>query len=366
MTIMTEAPATVPICDGAGCKDSSLLGGRRHVSPRHSGSSPREAQIVEIDIPANARESVSRAAAAAAEALPTDIERDPRLMARRGEAILLQHLTPATRNALGQLAKPSPTTLLILRGLIDLHAPPTPVTGFIEDRLLAAQDILLAGALRVAGTTPVAYPFENQGRIARNVVANPNQRGSASSHGFDVPLFFHQDNCGQPFEGEVLPNCSLPPMPSQLGFLAIRNEERVPTRVVLLDDVLSLIAPTVLDALRQESFRIGAPDSVSADGFGSEAIEHASIVRERRGFLESRFDPFLVTPDHPSAAAANAGLILAVAAALPMAVDVMLDAGDLLIFKNYRLLHMRVAFVPATRERSRWLRRIYGRSDVGE
>ena len=41
---------------------------------------------------------------------------------------------------------------------------------------------------------------------------------------------------------------------------------------------------------------------------------------------------------------AHARLAIALEGATPNAIDVMVNAGDILIFKNYRVLHMRVAF----------------------
>jgi L-asparagine oxygenase len=74
-----------------------------------------------------------------------------------------------------------------------------------------------------------------------------------------------------------------------------------------------------------------------------------------------RFDPFLVTAIDSVSAAANTRLVQAlVEADASHAVDVVLRAGDLLVFQNYRVLHRRVAFTPLPAARSRWLRRFYG------
>jgi hypothetical protein len=278
---------------------------------------------------------------------------------RAGE-VLRRHLPRAALEALEQLAEPSQTTAVVLRGLSRLEAPATPTEGFLDDEVMRPHDFLLAGVMRLAGTRPVAFTIENRGRIARNVVANPQQAGYASSHGFNVELFYHQDNCGQPFEGEGDLDSRLPPMPYQLGFMTLRNHEAVPTRLLLVDDVLEPLSEATLAALARPSYRIGAPDSVVTDGFDAAAIEDAPILRREGGSWACRFDPFLVTPADPAAAAANARLILALAAARHQALDVVLHGGDVMVFKNYRLLHMRVAFVPEAAPRSRWLRRFYG------
>jgi hypothetical protein len=97
-------------------------------------------------------------------------------------------------------------------------------------------------------------------------------------------------------------------------------------------------------------------------GFGAECIDDAPILREENGMMLMRYDPSLVTTKDPRAMLANARLVIALAEATPCATDITLTAGDIMVFKNYRLLHMRVAFTPHHAQRSRWLRRFYGRT----
>lgn len=329
----------------------------------HKSLSPHS-QVLELAIAADVRAAISAEALKAADLLGTTIEEEPHLMAEAGAEILLEELPEEAVAGLRQLATPSNTCLVTLRGVADFKAPETPVTGLADNTALSVQDIVLAGAMHIAGTRPCAFAFENQGRIARNVVANPEQRGKASSHGYDVELFWHQDNCGQPFENETLETCALPPMPRQLAFFAIRNEERVPTRILLVDDALSLLMPETIDILKQPLYRIGAPDSIFADGNGGECVTNAPILHDEKGELFMRYDPFLVSTKDPAAMLAHARLMIALSEATPKARDVTLNAGDVMIFKNYRLLHMRVAFEPKEARKSRWLRRFYGSAIV--
>lgn len=331
----------------------------------HPPRSEMSRQIVEFHVPTRVSASLTKAAIELASHLATDIEQNAGLMGRAGAALLTNYLPTEQMQALVALSVPSSTTAVILRRLAELPAPDTPTGGFLAASTLAAPDILLAGALHIAGTEPVGFPYENRGLIARNVVANPEHCGAASSHGFDVELFWHQDNCGQPFDGEILEGCTLPPMPLQLGFYAIRNDEFIPTRLLSLDTPLASLSERTLHELTCGDYRIGAPASVAADGFGGEAVDDAPILRFSNGFWEGRYDPFLVTPKNPKAAAANVELILALVRAESHAIDVTLGGGDLMIFKNYRLLHMRIAFSPLQSARSRWLRRFYGGARKG-
>jgi hypothetical protein len=150
-------------------------------------------------------------------------------------------------------------------------------------------------------------------------------------------------------------------MPKQLGFFALRNHERVPTRVLLVDDLLDLLSDETTGVLRTPRYRIGAPDSVAVEGYGNACIESAPIMRDENAAILMRYDPFLVSTRDPAALVANARLMVALAEAKPRAIDVVLGAGDIMVLNNYRVLHMRVAFEPDRSERSRWLRRFYGR-----
>jgi L-asparagine oxygenase len=319
-------------------------------------------QIAEIKVSREISHAVSETAIKAASGLTTTIEQAPYLLSDTGAEILAQNLDSDALAALGALGRPSQASAVVLRSTVDLGAPETPTSGFTDDRVLVPHDLILAGAMKLAGTEPIAFSFENSGKIARNVVSNPLQRGKASSHGFDVELFWHQDNCGQPFENEQLPGCDLPAMPEQLAFLAVRNNERIPTRLLLVDDALQSLAASTIATLSRPLYTIGAPDSVAADGFGTVRIENAPILRFEQGFMAMRYDPFLVSTKDPAAILAHARLAIALEEMKSRAIDITLSSGDLLIFKNYRVLHMRVAFEPCEPAQSRWLRRFYGRA----
>jgi L-asparagine oxygenase len=316
------------------------------------------ASIEVLEISKSACEAISRHATQVAREFPDGIEKQSRAMANAGASILEQFIPEGTA-ALRKLSQFGKTVCVHLKGVAELPVPATPTSGSIDDRKIAAHDLVLAGALRIAGTDPIAFDFENSGLIARNVVANPAGRGKASSHGFDVMLFWHQDNCGQPFKGEPL-DSNLPPMPVQLAFAGIRNHEQVPTRVLLVDDLLAIMPTAIRDILAQPLFRIGAPDSVAADGNGNLAIQNAPILRMDGSAWKMRYDPNLVTASTDAACAANEWLKLALSICKEKARDIIVNAGDLLVFQNYQLMHMRVAFEPLAPEQSRWLRRFYG------
>jgi L-asparagine oxygenase len=342
----------------------NTVGGAATAYSRHS--------IVEVQLPSEITSAISEDATRSAAGLPT-IDEAANELGFDGEKILRRHLPPAARVALEDLARADNTVAVILRGvanMADFTLPATPVTGFMDgdkDRLLVAEDMLLAGAMRLAGTTPFAFPFENRGRIGRNVVPNPEQADKPSSHGSKVDFFFHSDNPGQPFEGEVVSGCTLPPIPRQLGFFTIRNAERVPTRILPVDAALRRLSKLVLSELAASHFRIAAPASVVADGHGAECVvQRVSILRIEDGVTYMRFDPLLVTTKEIAAIFALARLVLRLKECAltrsQAAVDVVLRPGDVLLLDNRRCLHMRVAFSPLPAARSRWLRRFYGKS----
>jgi L-asparagine oxygenase len=318
-------------------------------------------QIVEHHISAQSMASISLAAIKTAHRLQGNIETDAPEFARAGARILSEYLPTSEATALRDFGRRQDQCVLLLRNALSVATPDTPVNGFAENGLLKPYDLVLAGAMQLAGIRPTAFSFENSGKIARNVVSNPAQRGKASSHGFDVDLYWHQDNCGQPFDREQIPGCDLPPMPEYLAFVGIRNDERVPTRILRVDQVLRSLHASTKALLSKPLYSIGAPDSVAADGFESTHIEHAPILRLEHGEFQMRYDPLLVSTKDPAALLAHARLALELEAKTHMANDIIVGAGDVMILRNYRVLHMRVAFQPLEASRSRWLRRFYGR-----
>jgi hypothetical protein len=195
-------------------------------------------------------------------------------------------------------------------------------------------------------------PYENRGRLMRNVVPHPASAGTTSSWGSDAEFFWHTDNPHLPF-GEPGRD-PRPYVPRHLAFYAIRNDERVPTDVMGVDTVLARLTPATREALARPEFEIGAPASIRLGApppFRGAVLEHGATAPRMRY-------------DHGSTrglTARSAAALDELAAALRTedAERFVLRPGDFLFFDNYRVLHRRRSFTPRPAAGARWLRRCY-------
>ncbi|MER5768952.1 TauD/TfdA family dioxygenase [Streptomyces sp. NPDC001985] len=243
---------------------------------------------------------------------------------------------------------------LVLSNLPAQEFPATPVSGFGDESELAVTNAIHLGLIRILGCTPFAVSYENDGRLIRNVVPNPAASGTTSSWGADSEFYWHSDNPHQPFG----PPGSDPRLytPPYLTFYAVRNEERVPTQIAALDDVVIRLDEPTRDALLTHDFEVGAPDS--NDGAATGPLVKAPVLEPGPdGRHRVRYDRGTTFGSSERAREALERWCAALDT-IPSA-ELVLDTGDFLIFDNLRVLHRRKAFTPAPEARARWLRRCY-------
>ena len=246
---------------------------------------------------------------------------------------------------------------LILGNLPARDFPQTPVSGFGAESRLTVAHALHFGLIQLLGTTPFAVDYENDGRLIRNVVPNPAAAGVTSSWGADSEFSWHTDNPHLPFGAPGLD--PRPYVPRYLTFYAVRNEERVPTEITTVDDVVSALDAEGRRRLKSAQFTVGAAASNDADPSGRRAQSDGIAVLEDGpgGHVWARYDRGTTagrTAEASAALEAWSGALDRVPAQ-----EFVLDAGDFLIFDNYRVLHRRRAFTPRPNATARWLRRCY-------
>lgn len=242
---------------------------------------------------------------------------------------------------------------LTLANLPMQDAQPTPVNGFADESTLALVNALHFGLIQLLGQAPFAVDYENDGQLIRNVVPNPVAAGITSSWGADSEFFWHTDNPHLPF-GERGFN-PRPYVPRHLTFCAMRNREAVATELAAVEDVLAILSPETRGRLTLPQFTICTPASV---GESSHALHNAAILdQDRDGHYRIRYDKGSTTGQTPAAQAALAAWQQSLAGVASH--DFVLEAGQFLVFDNYRLVHRRRAFTPEEPANARWLRRCY-------
>ncbi|ROM93860.1 TauD/TfdA family dioxygenase [Pseudomonas brassicacearum] len=248
---------------------------------------------------------------------------------------------------------------MIVRGLpLDPQLPATPydMKPGIENLSILAGAIL--SVLQTLQTHPVAYEGENDDTVFRHVSPKHKRETEKSSYGSRMDLGMHVDNPHLPLTCE--PVSQLSACPEYLSLTGLRCELGVPTRIVAIGDVLAMLPASVEEELSQPHFAIRRPASFGKQG---NVLENVPLLyRCATGSLYCRYNKASV-----AATCANAQFALQLFAAAANHPDVvhhiLLQPGDMLIFKNQKTLHARDGFTPRYDGHDRWMLRVFGVND---
>lgn len=281
------------------------------------------------------------------------IERMPAL------AHLLESVLGADKHQVLRDFPRSDAVALIVRGLpIDLPLPATPydIEPGIERLPVLAGAIL--SVLTTLGTRPVGYAGESDNTVFRHVSPKQEREAEASSFGSRLGLGMHVDNPHLPLTCE--PVTGLSACPEYLTLTGLRCELDVPTRIVAIRDVLDILPDFVEQELLRPNFSIRRPESFGSQG---NVLENVPLLyKPATGGLHCRYNKAAVT-----ATTANADFAMQLFASTANHPDVirhiLLQPGDMLIFKNQQTLHARDGFAPRYDGRDRWMIRVFGVDD---
>jgi hypothetical protein len=336
-----------------GASTTSLREQIRDWRPSHSASSTRQA-IPQIHISFQEQQALRAGLASLA---VTDSLSGIRHMPALGqllESVLCSDKADRLRNF-----PKAPEVAMIVRGLpLDSHLPATPydMAPGIEQLPVVAGAIL--AVLQTIQTHPVAYEGENDDTVFRHVSPKQQCEAEKSSYGSRMDLCMHVDNLHLPLTCEPVSASSA--CPEYLCLTGLRCELDVPTRIVAISEVLAMLPAWIETALSQPQFAIRRPVSFGKPGNVLEQVP--LLYKSATGELFCRYNKASVTA---TGAIANLALQLFEAAANHPDVvrPVLLQAGDMLIFKNQQTLHAREGFTPRYDGRDRWLLRVFGVND---
>lgn len=344
----------------------------------------RRTGVKNIDCERCARTALLRARGVAEVTVPGDIATTLRLQLQ--QALKGEHFTPemhaATMQTIGALAlrltlPPEQLEVfsdfgsdkfaaLVVRDFkLPDQIPPTPSdTGFTADYPLQFADTILLGAMALSGYAPIAYVYENLGKLFRNVC--PVRDGEKSSQGAKVDLAWHTDNYLDDFESEDLVG-GTSPIPKLLAFLGLRNADEagapVPTDVLPVAAVLRELSKETKAELEKPHFRLyPAASNTRFPREGAALLSPNTPGKAIHAPFRFNAEPGKVEGLTSGAVAALEELAYVVAVVGTTSVaHIALAPGDVLLLNNYMALHNRRAFVPGPdRKSARWLRRVFG------
>ncbi len=248
---------------------------------------------------------------------------------------------------------------LLIRGFQpDRNIPETPyedVSCHRQFPLLTASILAIFGMM---GIHPVAYAGEERSSYIRNISPYRQAEQSKSSHGSKIKLGFHVDNPHLPLASEPLKGVSA--CPEFLCLMGARCEPNAPTKIISLKSILAKMPDFLRDQLSAPDFAAKRPES-----FG-ESIQIASglplIAPDGDGGFLTRYNEASVRGQSPAVSFFLHLFSALIGAERPT--DILLRPGDLILFKNQKVLHARDQFSPRYDGADRWMLRIFGISDI--
>nr|WP_062340186.1 TauD/TfdA family dioxygenase [Herbidospora sakaeratensis] len=212
--------------------------------------------------------------------------------------------------------------------------PPDWRAGCADHESIHRHQLLLVLAASLLGD-PFTLSSAQGGHLVNHIVpvAGAERQISAAS---SEELGWHTEEAGFRFR------------PDHLGFICLRNPQRVPMMIGLADHLV--LDPAVREILRSPLF--GMPQLGAA-----ERIEYAPVLYGDvdRPYLSA--DSVYMVPAPGDRAAAEAWEVLGAAIDTALRPFVM-EPGDLYFLDNHRAVHGRPAFLPRYDGADRWLLRV--------
>ena len=251
-------------------------------------------------------------------------------------------------NRLVDFAEDSLGGSLLLKGLNFGAVPPTPHSPTDNTDKDTLSEFTLLTIARVLGE-PVGYLPEHGGEIVQNIVPVLGREDAQISTSSRHELMFHTEAAFHPHR------------PRYLLLACLRGDPTAATTMASVEDITSCLSSKDIHILRSSLFRTAVDES---------------YVGSRRPDLLGPPVPVLWGPSSSQRLTFDADLMIGITtdatATLQRLSDVIsevrtsviLQAGDLLIIDNSKIVHGRSPFIPRFDGTDRWLQRAFVVSDL--
>lgn len=208
----------------------------------------------------------------------------------------------------------------------------------------------------------ISYGSENDGALFVNLVPIPGEGKFADKS--KGSMRGHTDAVSFPFNGDFDPNdARIAPSPDLVTLVSLRNPNAVPTTVMALKDVLTLLSPEDIIELKKNQYSIVAqatfiPGMQDILGEVHTAIDEPVLKDALPGTMV-RYSHNSVGPTEPGGAAQIASDNFEVACN-KVATSIVIEPGDVLVVSNRLCLHGRGVVGEEIGGEARWLVRTYG------
>jgi L-asparagine oxygenase len=272
---------------------------------------------------------------------------DEQFVAEAGDAA--RELPALVRAALAAFRNdPGPDGALLLRGLPVGSIPATPAQPGAPTGKDHASELTLLAVARSLGE-PVGYVQEHGGGLVQDIVPDRAHEGRQLSTSSSVTLEWHTETAFHPHK------------PRYLVLLCLRGDPDARTMLCSIAHVLPHLDAATIAILREPRFRTRPDASFLDDGTAGELGPLMAVVTGTDAQLTFTYDEDLMVGTGDDAQTALERLGRAVRA---HARAVVLDAGDLLVIDNHRVVHARSPFHARFDGSDRWLQRTFVVSDL--
>lgn len=234
----------------------------------------------------------------------------------------------------------------------------TPVPDAAGTHLACAAALAVHGFL---GVETVSYGSENSGELFVNLTTIEGEgKFARKSQG---GLRGHTDAVSFPFNGDTDPSDPrIAPSPDFVTLVGLRNPKAVPTRVMLLDEVLSKLSPGDIAELKKGQFAIESQPTFIEGMLDIMGAVHTAVdvpvLKDAASGTMVRYSHSAVSAIESDGPAESASKNFAKACSA-VAQSVAIEPGSVLVVSNRLCLHGRGAVGDEVGGDSRWLLRTY-------
>lgn len=225
--------------------------------------------------------------------------------------------------------------------------PKTPATPFIETSEVAhIGETLVSYGLKYG--RPISYAQEQKGVLIQNILPIYKTETQQISTSSKVTLGLHTETAFHPYK------------PDYVLLLCLRGDPTAVTTYASIEDILFHVPEYCLEILKKKWFVTGIDISFRSNGEEDQEIP-VSILSENEDGISFIYDETIIKGINPEANDALAILHRVI----PLCVkEVVLEAGDLLVINNNKVIHGRKPFQPRYDGTDRWVQRLLVRKSL--
>jgi len=195
---------------------------------------------------------------------------------------------------------------------------------------------------------PIAYAQEQNGQLIQNILPVHKTEAQQISTSSKVELALHTETAFHPYK------------PDYILLLCLRGDDKAATTYANVNDIVEMLSPEVIKALKQPWYKTAVDDSFRTHGEPQKEFI-LPILSEVNNQLTITYDNFFMRGINDIA---NLALAEMNAAIMKCTKEIVLKTGDLLVIDNSMVIHGRKPFQARYDGTDRWVQRMLVRKQM--